>query len=230
MHQMRRLMSVMEAEETGHPFEMAGLGLAPFKCVGAYSLPSPSLAEANPQAYNNALQEMPRDYGVGTCAYCGMSLVHNFLINSSDSRKFVVGSECVAKTGDKGLSDAVKVKAARIRHDARRAKVQARREIDRQKWMTDNADRLAAEKLEREAKEAVIQAQRSQMQMKWKFMLPHLQGDSPFISSMRDSIESGEEPRGRAVTILGEIYAKDHGRRGSKGYYDALDRFAELIG
>src|ERR1700748_2403557 len=102
---LRRWMRLCEADEAKakpHPFEVAGLGLAPFRCVGAYSLPSPSMAEQNPQAYQNALRDMPKGWGIGSCAYCGMGLVHNFLIRSKDGKGFVVGSECVAKADDKG--------------------------------------------------------------------------------------------------------------------------------
>jgi hypothetical protein len=226
MHEMRRLMSMMEAEQPVHPFEAAGLGKAPFRCVGAYSLPSPSMAEQNPTAYQNAMREMPRGIGIGTCAYCGMGLTHNFIINSADDRKFVVGSDCVAKTHDKGLVNSVKVEITKARRLAKHAARQAKYE----QWKLENADRLAAEQAERDAKEAALQAERHAMRGKWEFLLRHLQGDAPFVSSMREMIERGEAPQGRAASILAEIYAKAHGRRGSKGYYDALDDFESRTG
>lgn len=219
---MRRLIA--EAEKA-HPFELAGLGLAPFRCVGVASIPSPSMAEQNPAAYQNAMRDMPRGYGIGSCAFCGMPLIHNFLINSADGHKFVVGSECVAKTRDKGLGQVVKVQIARMRREANRAKVAAEREANRKKWLEDNAERLAAEAAERDAREAARQIELANTRSKWEFMLPYLQSDSPFVSNMRDMIEQGEAPHGRAAMILGEIYAKAHGRRGSKAYDDALDDF-----
>lgn len=159
-----------------------------------------------------------------------MGLMHNFLIRSGDGRGFVVGSECVAKTHDRGLGNAVKVKAAQLRSKARRAKMVAQREARYQQWKLDNADRLAAEAAEHAAKEAAIQAERLAVRSKWEFLLPYLQGDGPFVSSMRDGIERGEPPHGRAVTILGEIYAKAHGRRGSRAYDDALGDFETRLG
>lgn len=55
----------MTEAKQAHPFEIAGLGLAPFRCVGAYSLPSAEMAEKNPAAYQNALREMPKGWGIG---------------------------------------------------------------------------------------------------------------------------------------------------------------------
>lgn len=217
-------------EKQAHPFELAGFGLAPFRCVGSYSLPSPQMAEQNPSAYQNALREMPKGWGIGTCAYCGMGLMHNFLIRSADNKGFVVGSECVAKTNDVGLGNAVKVRVARMRNKARREKMAAEREAKYKQWKIDNADRLAAEAAEREAKEAAKQAERIANREKWEFLLPYLQGDGPFVSSMHDAIERGDPPTGRAVTILGEIWAKAHGRRGSQAYNDALDDFETRLG
>jgi hypothetical protein len=47
---------------------------------------------------------------------------------------------------------------------------------------------------------------------------------------MREAIERGDPPEGRARAIVGEIYAKAHGRRGSTAYHDALDEFEARIG
>lgn len=56
-----------------HPFQARGLGAAPFACTGF-------------------------EQGEGDCAYCGKMLKNLFHIKSADSRTFVVGSDCVAKT------------------------------------------------------------------------------------------------------------------------------------
>lgn len=106
-----------------HKFETAGMGKAPFKLIGMYSIPSPSLGESNPQAYQNALKAMPRDVAVGSCDYCHTPLVHNFILLSADNKKSVVGCDCVAKVGDRGLEDAIK---ATRREAKREARVEAR--------------------------------------------------------------------------------------------------------
>lgn len=114
-----------------HDFEKAGLGRAPFRCVGVASIPSASLAEANPQAYNNALAMLPKGLGCGSCSYCGTGIMHNYIIVSADDRRFVVGSDCVARTGDAGLTKqtrAVRLQVVREQRAERSRMKRAERE------------------------------------------------------------------------------------------------------
>ena len=73
-----------------HVFERAGLGKAPFRCIGC--------AEVFFQAHPDA----PRQCG-GSCDFCGTGIVLQCKIKSADGRTFKVGADCVAKTGDAGL-------------------------------------------------------------------------------------------------------------------------------
>lgn len=126
-----------------HVFEKSGLGRAPFYCVGLVSLPSPSLAANNPTAYNNALRDLPRGLSLGSCAYCGTALMHNFIIKSSDDRRFVVGCDCVSRTGDAGLAKEVKrvrVEQALAKRTASRSLAKAERE---KQWAAERAERAA---------------------------------------------------------------------------------------
>lgn len=75
-----------------HKFELAGLGLAPFRCVG--------------------FSEKKMVVGIGqdatvrpgsSCDYCGNAIMNVFHILSADGKRFKVGCDCVAKTGDEGL-------------------------------------------------------------------------------------------------------------------------------
>jgi hypothetical protein len=68
-----------------HPFERAGLGSAPFRCVGSY--------ESKYQACHGA----PIQPG-SSCDYCGQGIMTVFRINSADGKEFKVGCDCVAKT------------------------------------------------------------------------------------------------------------------------------------
>jgi hypothetical protein len=124
-----------------HVFEKAGLGRAPFRCVAVASLPSPSLAEANPEAYNNALRDLPRGIGLGSCHFCGTAIMHNFIIESADDRRFVVGCDCVGRTGDAGLIQQVK----RVRVEDRLAKRNAARSLKKAEreaiWAAERAER-----------------------------------------------------------------------------------------
>ena len=89
-----------------HIFEAANLGTAPFTFLGH------------------------ADRGRGNltgCAYCGTAIRHEFLIAGSDDRKFVVGSECVYKTGDAGLIGVAKKAERAYRNAAARERGAARR-------------------------------------------------------------------------------------------------------
>lgn len=57
-----------------HPFEAAGLGVAPFQCVGC----------------------IDQGRSIGHCNYCGTGIRYEFEIVSSDGKRSVVGSDCIA--------------------------------------------------------------------------------------------------------------------------------------
>jgi hypothetical protein len=54
----------------------------------------------------------------GTCDYCGTYIVNMFQVESADGRRFKVGSDCIAKTGDEGLRKVVDREVARRRKEA----------------------------------------------------------------------------------------------------------------
>jgi hypothetical protein len=96
------------AEKTAvvHVWEAQGLGDAPFKCVGC------------------------RDLGAtcGACDACNTPIRYEFEIEARDGRRFVVGSDCVEKTGDWGLVKYIKpLKAAMVKKAARKAKAEKAR-------------------------------------------------------------------------------------------------------
>jgi hypothetical protein len=65
--------------------------------VGFFSLPSSSLAEHNPTAYQNAMAGAPK--GSGSCAYCGMGILHHVVIQLPDGSRHFIGSDCAQKIG-----------------------------------------------------------------------------------------------------------------------------------
>lgn len=138
---------------TMHPFEASGLGKAPFRFVFCYSLPPASLAEHNPSAYNAALRDMPQGMGCGTCRHCGMAIMHNFIVESSDGRRSAVGSDCVMKTNQRELSDAVKAERKAMAAKAREARRHALREAflnsdaGNGETQLQRSDRIKAERL-----------------------------------------------------------------------------------
>lgn len=221
-----------------HPFENAGLGKAPFRLIGMYSIPSPALAEVNPAAYQAELAAMPRDCGIGSCAFCGMPLTHNFIIQSADKRRFSVGCDCVDKTGDaKLMSAAEKVELDRKRAIAA-AKAAAKRaaqaaayeaEMAAQRdrnggltdWEVEEAARVAAREAE-EAKHAAANA--------WLIEAMSHYPDSSFARDMAKDLArhplSSFSPRCR--DIMRDMFAKLAGRRGSNANNEACDKFDNL--
>lgn len=125
-------MDTMNTTETKpvHKFERSGLGKAPFRCVGM----TEKVYRAAPDA--------PAQPG-GSCDYCGTGIRYCFGIRSSDGRSFIVGSECVNKTGDAGLVVAVK------------------REMKAHRDSVKVAERAAAAKAWREARDAETATRRA---------------------------------------------------------------------
>lgn len=127
-----------------HPFEKAGLGKAPFRCVGVSEMAF-TLPDGNTRAG-------------GACQYCGTGIRWAFHIKSSDGAHFHVGCDCVEKTGIVEDFDTVRkanVKARReagamvrrAERDAKRAAEQQERTAMRmdatQQWRDDNAAMVA---------------------------------------------------------------------------------------
>jgi hypothetical protein len=97
--------------------------------VGFFSLPSPSLAEHNPSAYNIAMASAPE--GAGSCAHCGTGIIHHVIVRLDDNRRVFVGSSCAEKVGNEKVQRCVRERLTAEQIDAndeaRRIKVEARR-------------------------------------------------------------------------------------------------------
>jgi len=221
-------------EKKIHVFENAGLGSAPFKFVGVYSIPSPSLAEHNPTAYNNQLRMMPPGYGCGACSYCGMPIMHNYLINSADGRKFAVGCDCVQKTGDAGLIDAAKAAKRKAEREAREAKREADRksrlqsERDRNGGLTDWEVKEKRRAEEKAARDKLLEPIKKQLEP-FAYYLERFQSSSGFCVSVAMDLRAGKLPKGRGLDILLDILAKASGRRNSKAYEAEYERVSGII-
>jgi len=107
------------ASEIGlHVFERAGLGKAPFRCMG----------------FSECVFTFPdgTSKAGGSCDFCGTGIRFVAHIKAADGRRFKVGSDCVAKTGDAGL-----IKSFKTRPEVRaiaRAKAKARDERVCAEW------------------------------------------------------------------------------------------------
>ena len=218
---------------SAHPFELSGLGTGPYRWVGICSIPPLSLAEANPSAYNAALAALPRDLvnGCGVCAHCGTPLTNICIVRDAQGRHYGIGSDCIEEVHDPFLGKAAKVAIARLQRDQRRAREAAKREANHKRWLAtvcNEAGETNAQRLERELREreAAQKARKDAVWAKFGFLLPFLGGpEGGFCASIAASIRNGQAPSGRALEICGEIYAKAHGRRGSKAYIEALNEF-----
>lgn len=119
-----------------HSFERANLGKAPFRCVGYHK----AVYQAIPGDPNCPIQPG------SSCDFCGQGIMHVYLIKGADGRQFKVGIDCVARTGDTALSEALrKERRAEERRDrdaAWRAE-RAERDAKRAREMAERAERNA---------------------------------------------------------------------------------------
>ncbi len=127
----------METATKQHIF--TDLGQAPYKLLGY------RMAESYDSEHGETFGGLQADGGTG-CSHCGQYIVHIFQCQSSDGKKFVLGSTCVEKLGDEGLTRAVKTKMSELRREKREAKALA-------EWEAGAPEREKA-RLEREAEEA----------------------------------------------------------------------------
>lgn len=217
---------------TIHPFEIAGMGQGPYSFVGYAKIPSNELAGQNPDAYNNALRALPVvKAGMGTCAACGMAIMHVFVVKDGNGDCWGVGSSCIEKTGDEALCDPVKVAAAKAQREARRVAREAKRERDRKRWLdtvvdgVSNRDRLQRQQEQHDIQLRARQREQVERAKVWFFMLPLLDSGSPWCKDIAAGIANGQLPQGRAVDILRDVWGKGHGRRGTKAYEAAVSDF-----
>jgi len=67
------------------------------KVIGFFSLPHASVAEHNPTGYSLAWQNAPA--GAGSCANCGMGILHHVVIRTEDGKTAFIGTDCAERIG-----------------------------------------------------------------------------------------------------------------------------------
>ncbi len=208
-------------EKKVHRWEYTGHGAAPFRCVGVVEFPSKAVLEQNPDAYNNAMKNLPKGYGLGTCAICGMALTVNYLINSADGKKFAVGCECVRKADDRNLTSAMNEKRLERERAKRAAKKEEKRQAKEEAERKRNGGKTDAEIAE-EAWKVQQKKQNVAKKKRIKLLTPLADqirdGKFGFCDSVADDMAQGNVPFGRGRSLVAEIIAKQKGRRGSKAF------------
>lgn len=219
-------------EEKIHVFELADLGKAPFKCIGLYSIPSPTLAEANPDAYNNALRDMPQGFRCGTCSYCGQPIMNNYLIKSSDGKTFSVGCECVMKTYDNGMINKVKAIKSKLAREAREKKRMEQRKAEEAEQRKRNGGltdwEIQVKKNEEKRMEA-IRIKETRIRLLSDLVERMRDGKGGFRDSVAAGMRDGDIPFGRGRDIACDILAKQCGRQNSKEYELEYDRVENIF-
>lgn len=157
----------------------------------------------------------PKGFGIGSCAACGISLTHNFLIKAACGTTFAVGCDCVQKTGDKGLVEVVKHLQLMKEKEQRRLQREADRcaRLDAQRVKNAGlTDYELAERQEAERKEAEVNIKHSIAAAYSEVMTPIVAAleikPSPFTRNMVADIQAGELPTGNPRLICGAIYGE----------------------
>lgn len=95
--------------DTIHLFEKAGLGEAPYDYLGCEDTGKSSTS----------------------CQFCHTGIRYKFHLQSKDGKRFFVGSDCIYKSGDHGLTKIAKTERSRIAKAQREAKRQ--KQLDEKK-------------------------------------------------------------------------------------------------
>jgi len=106
---------------TIHPWERAGLGLAPFRWLGCRELRGP-IRMAQPDG--TVLEVGAPGQPMGSCAYCLQGIAECHSIKSADGKVFIVGCDCVKRVCGEG--DAVLTRAETASRRLRNGKARAR--------------------------------------------------------------------------------------------------------
>src|ERR1019366_8550255 len=118
--------------DTVHLFETAGLGKAPYKYLGCEVL-------RGPLTLPDGTQVGSFGQPMGSCCYCSTGIAYLFWLESTDGRKFFVGSDCIYKSGDAGLKHIIDPIVAQHNKEIRDSRARRLLDLfaDRQKEYAD---------------------------------------------------------------------------------------------
>lgn len=194
-----------------HVFTISGLGNAPF------------------YLHNPVGNEVAEVSGVFFCEHCGTVLKNRHFIKSSDGKVSVVGIDCLNKTGDAGLIDAVKAEKHKVKEEQRHAKINEKiaekrnKEIKKYGKTIDeliNEILLSIAKVKEEIKELIED-----------HMIVEELSKSNFGCSMIEKIRNGEFLSDSMINIIKEIITKkiSQSKKGSKKYKEDMTQAEKIV-
>lgn len=217
-------------ENKVHPFEMSGLGLAPFRFVGVWtqpSIPDGSASTGQVEAYNLDMQSKPECCQY-FCAHCGTPIMVHCMIENSEGKRYAVGQDCIAKYDSEGCADETLIAVKQRERELRRIRRTEKARRDHENWLDTVCNDQGETNRERYDREFAEQEQEKAdtkiaVLNKWGFLVDALRNSGSFGIELANSIENGQEPYGRGGDIALEIFAKQAGRKNSKAFDEAYE-------
>lgn len=207
-----------------HPFEAAGLGVAPFRYMGMVVRVGPIKSIWNGVEVETGAHGQP----MGSCDYCGQGIKYCVVVADTTGKQFEVGCDCAERIGAKVIADQG-LKAVRLlQQQARREKAEtaraARFEAGRPAREARAAEK-AAQQAERDALRLAAAERNATMLAPVLEALAGTQGG--FAEDVRKDLEGGRTRfSDKMITIILDIAGKHAGRGNSKAYWTAREAAA----
>ena len=213
-----------------HPWHEI-VGSAPYTFCAVIIFPGKGLAEANAESYNReirACQEQAKYFGVHLCfcQVCGHDLTWNYVLRNAEGKCFVVGCDCVMKSGNDKLMTVVQyekkkaenIRNARIREEKWKRECEARDAKEREKNGGKTDHELYIEREEIRKRELAEQKRLNNIKNQWLAQLLSSQ-NGDFCQSIAKQLYEGkglDEFSDRCLFIMWDIYIK-HSAKGLRG-------------
>lgn len=194
-----------------HVFTMSGLGNAPF------------------YLHHPVGNEVAEVSGVFFCEHCGTVLKNRHFIKSSDGKVSVVGIDCLNKTGDAGLIDAVKAENRKAKEEQRHAKIDKKVAEHRSKEIEKYGKTVEEIVREVESNISTIKEEIKEL-IEESFVVEELL-KSNFGIAMTENIKRADALSESMINIIKEIIAKkmSQSKKGSKKYKEIYPQAEKIV-
>ena len=209
-----------------HPFENT-IGPGPYRFVGTYDMGAALAHQASFGDTAAAFRDAPRlEAGMGSCAHCGHPILNICIVRRGDGKLYGVGTDCILKTDDGKLVDAVKVEKNRLAREKRAAKREAAR-LARLQQQRENNGGMTDWELAEHRRALADAAEQERLKPIKAALEPYSalieDGKGGFCDSVARDLRDGHVPRGRGRDIMLDIIAKQEGRANSKKFIARRD-------